>query len=522
FYYSQDPKKFRLVRNSFFLGSIILLDFFYILNAGLDSSITYAFIIIFLLTNLVLKREIKGQILSYIFFILNLLFMFYYVEKQFPDLITPYPSIEAKEFDLIGSFAMVSFLISVTINFFKSTYEKLLHDIDLKNKDLIISEQKTREEKEKAEHANNAKKDFLSVMSHEIRTPLNAIISISHLLNQNLENKDEQLLKTLKYSSENLLALVSDILDFSKIESGEIKLEEIDFDLKNLIESIVVVHKVKAKESNNELNFVFENFNTFKFLGDPLRLTQIIVNIISNAIKFTKNGSITIKVVFIEDNIDNNSSKIYFEVKDNGIGIAKEKQALIFEKFTQENLTITRNYGGSGLGLAITKNLIEIMNSKIEIDSDIGIGSKFYFYLNLKKSNKLINNETKEENSDMSKIKMLLVEDNKINVMVTTKFFDKWKMSYQVAENGIIALEKYNNNKFDIILMDLQMPEMDGFTATQEIRKTDNHIPIVALTANSMSQEKEKCLTSGFNDYITKPFKPDMLKERILFFVSNN
>lgn len=517
FYYSKYDKYYNSVKIFFFTGSISLLDIGYFLSGGLDSSITYAFIITFLAISIILKKK-TSQIISFFLFIINLLVLFY-LEKEHPEWITPYKDINTKYSDLIGSLVVISIFISLTITFFKSTYEELLTNIALKNKALIEEEHKTRIEKEKAEHASNAKKDFLSVMSHEIRTPLNAIISVAHLLEQSDDKKDAVLFKTLKYSSQNLLALVSDILDLSKIESGEIKLELTEFDIKELLESIVLVHNIKAKERGNELSFKLENFTNLKFLGDPLRLTQILVNLVSNAIKFTKDGLITIKVIQIKEINDKNLSELYFEVKDTGIGIPKENHNYIFEKFTQENVAITRKYGGSGLGLSITKNLIEIMNSEIKLESEVGAGAKFYFNLELEKSVKSIVEKTKPKvEINLSEIKILFVEDNKVNIMLTSKFLDKWKFQYTVAENGLIALEKYKELKFDIILMDLQMPEMDGFTATQEIRKLDTKIPIVALTANSLADERERCLNSGFDDYLTKPFKPDTLKEKIISF----
>ncbi|MFN4149954.1 MAG: response regulator, partial [Candidatus Sericytochromatia bacterium] len=420
-------------------------------------------------------------------------------------------------------FIMVSTLISVVINFFKSTYQNFLDDLDLRNRALVISERISREEKKKAEEANNAKKDFLSVMSHEIRTPLNAIISVINLLDEKKDEiKNVEYITTLKDSSESLLSLVSDILDFSKIESGEIKIEEREFDLKKIVESIVNVYKIQAEKRNNLLSYSFEGFYNYDFIGDSLRINQIFNNLVSNAIKFTENGTINLKISFIEDDFVKKSTKILFEVTDTGIGVPADKLDYIFEKFTQENFSITRKYGGSGLGLSITKKLIELMNGNIKLESIVGIGSRFYFYLDLKKSDKKEDYNLKKEPDDLSKIKVLLVEDNDVNIMLTTKFFDKWKLNYQVAENGLIALDKFRTNKFDLILMDLQMPEMDGFTATQEIRKENINIPIIALTANSMSEEREKCLSSGFNYYITKPFKPNYLKEKILFYFNLN
>ncbi|MFN8577380.1 MAG: response regulator [Candidatus Sericytochromatia bacterium] len=191
------------------------------------------------------------------------------------------------------------------------------------------------------------------------------------------------------------------------------------------------------------------------------------------------------------------------------------------EKFTQENLTITRRYGGSGLGLSIIKKLIERMGSRIEVESKIGVGSKFFFYLELENSNKVLDVSYQPEKINSFNPHILIVEDNKVNVMVATKFLDKWNMTYEVAENGLIATQKFQKNKFDLILMDLQMPEMDGYTATQEIRKLDKTIPIIALTANTVSEEREKCLNSGFNEYITKPFKSENLHDKIRFFTND-
>lgn len=519
FFYSKKDNLYNTFRNIFFIGLIILLDISYFLSGGLDSSITYIFIMAFLIVNLVIKRNKFEQILFYFIFITNILFIFY-LEQSYPKWITPYPSLNAKNGDLIGSFSMVLLLISIIINFFKSTYEKFLKNIDDKNKDLILSEKKANEERDKAERANNAKKEFLSVMSHEIRTPLNAIISSVNLLEKQEDKIDDELIKILKDASENLLALVSDILDFSKIESGKIKLEENDFNLKELVERVVNVYSTQSKKRNNKLNLIIESLNHEYFIGDYLRMSQILNNLISNAIKFTENGNIYVRVKCIKE--ENEIYSILFEVEDTGIGISEDKIDYIFEEFTQENYSITRKYGGSGLGLSITKNLILLMNSNINVQSKLGVGSKFYFCLNLKKSNIIENSQSSITTGDISKIKILLVEDNDINIKLTSKILDNWNVKYKVAKNGLIALKTLENEKFDTILMDLQMPEMDGFTATQKIREFDNKTPIIAVTANSMAEEREKCLSLGFNEYITKPFKQDNLKEKIVLHYNKN
>lgn len=519
FFYSKKDNLYNTFRNIFFIGLIILLDISYFLSGGLDSSITYIFIMAFLIVNLVIKRNKFEQILFYFIFITNILFIFY-LEQSYPKWITHYPSLNAKNGDLIGSFSMVLLLISIIINFFKSTYEKFLKNIDDKNKDLILSEKKANEERDKAERANNAKKEFLSVMSHEIRTPLNAIISSVNLLEKQEDKIDDELINILKDASENLLALVSDILDFSKIESGKIKLEEKDFNLKELVQRVVNVYSTQSKKRNNKLNLIIDSLNHEYFIGDYLRISQILNNLISNAIKFTENGSIDVRVKCIKE--ENEIYSILFEVEDSGIGISEDKIDYIFEEFTQENYSITRKYGGSGLGLSITKNLILLMNSNINVQSKLGLGSKFYFCLNLKKSNIIENSQSSITTGDISKIKILLVEDNDINIKLTSKILDNWNVKYKVAKNGLIALKTLENEKFDTILMDLQMPEMDGFTATQKIREFDDRTPIIAVTANSMAEEREKCLSLGFNEYITKPFKQDNLKEKIVLHYNKN
>lgn len=519
FYFSKKEAFYNIYRNIFFVGLIILLDISYFLSGGLDSSITYIFIMAFLIINLIIKRNKFEQILFYFIFTTNILFIFY-LEQLYPSWVTPYSSLNAKNGDLIGSFSMVLLLISIIINFFKTTYENFLKNIDDKNKDLILSEKKANEERDKAERANNAKKEFLSVMSHEIRTPLNAIISSVNLLEKKEDKIDEELIKILKDASENLLALVSDILDFSKIESGKIKLEEKDFNLKELVERVVNVYSTQSKKRNNKLTLIIDSLNHEYFIGDYLRISQILNNLISNAIKFTENGNIYVRVKCIRE--EDEIYYILFEVEDTGIGISEDKIDYIFEEFTQENYSITRKYGGSGLGLSITKNLILLMNSNINVDSKLGIGSKFYFCLNFKKANIIENSQPSITTNDISKIKILLVEDNDINIKLTSKILDNWNVKYKVAKNGLIALKTLENEKFDTILMDLQMPEMDGFTATQKIREFDDKTPIIAVTANSMAEEREKCLSLGFNEYITKPFKQDNLKEKIVLHYNKN
>lgn len=514
FYYYKSKKDFTISSTIFFIFSIVIMDLFYFVSSGFDSAMQSTIIAFMLILSLVQKKEYSYLFL--VFFILDLILLFI-LELNYPNLIVPYPNIKAKQFDIMFSLITLCLLIALIIRLFKNNYSQSVKDINEKNLMLIESEKKLRLEKELVEKANQARSDFLSVMTHEIRTPLNAIISISDLLsNENLSTTGKELIKTLQYSSDNLLSLVSDVLDFNKIDSGEIKLENISFNLKEIITSIEKVYELKAKERDNKIILIFDNRINKNIISDPLRLNQIISNLISNSIKFTNNGEITIKIELGKYS-PNNTSIIYFEVKDTGIGMSQEQQEFIFDKFTQADASITRKYGGTGLGLAIIKKLVTLMGGKIELKSELNKGAKFYFSLEFKNDIEISKlNKVLENKVDFSKLKILLVEDNKINIMVTSKFFDKWGIEYDIAENGLIGLEKAKKGNFSLILMDLQMPEMDGFSATTEIRKFNKDTPIFALTANSLSNEKERCLNSGFNDYILKPFKSDELKEKLV------
>lgn len=497
--------------------SISILNVLYFVSGGIDSSFQ-SFFSMFLVIMLVILRK-KYSFIFLVLFILDIVFL-YIMEMNFPSLIIKYPNQNLKYIDLLIWVIFTSIFISITLRLFKSTYIRALDDIEIQQNKLSEIEKNLNIERENVEKANQAKSDFLSVMTHEIRTPLNAIVAISNLIEDNNGEIDNKLINSLKTSSDNLLTLVSDILDFSKIQEGKIFLESIPFNLKDTIISIENLYSIKAKERNNKILIDFDESLKNKIVGDSARLTQIITNLISNAIKFTKDGEIKLKIYKEKFDTESKKIKINFSVEDNGIGISKEKQDEIFDKFTQVDASITRKYGGTGLGLSITKKLVELMGGEINVTSSINEGSKFYFSLEFLEIIDNIEVINIDKNIDLSNIKLLLVEDNDVNVMVATKFFDKWKLNYQVAYNGFEAIEKTKNNYFDVILMDLQMPEMDGFTATSKIRQSYVDIPIIALTANASQEIKESCINAGFNDFITKPFKPDILKEKIFKMTS--
>lgn len=369
-----------------------------------------------------------------------------------------------------------------------------------------------------------AKEDFLSTMSHEIRTPLNGVIGISNVLvmDNHLESQKENL-KVLKYSSEHLLALINDILDYNKMEGGQIEIENAEFNFKTLIKSIKRNFKFQAGEKG--VDFTVEvDYKIPKILkGDSTRLSQVLNNLLSNAIKFTHEGEInlTIEKVFENDK----TVSLLFQVQDTGIGISIDKLDRIFEKFKQADSSISSMYGGSGLGLAICKKLLLLQNSDLKVKSVPDIGSKFYFVLTFEKSDthsdSPIASSLFQPKPELFKgIKVLVAEDNRINQIVISKFLNKWEINYDVVDNGKKAVESYKENHYDLILMDLQMPKMNGYEASKEILNIANvrgkKIPIVALTASAQLDVKFKAETIGMTGFVTKPFKSADLYHAIL------
>ncbi|MES2780657.1 MAG: response regulator [Bacteroidota bacterium] len=371
--------------------------------------------------------------------------------------------------------------------------------------------------KEEAEKANKAKTDFLSVMSHEIRTPLNAILGMGHLLFKNTPRPDQvRNLTILKASSENLLLLINDILDFNKIEAGKLELEYAPFSIVKLIHDIRDGNHLGATDRQNVIDVSIESNIPEFVLGDSLRLRQIFTNLVSNAIKFTANGTIRITLSQVERT--DTDVTLYCAVSDTGIGIDPPKLQLIFDYFVQASNTISRNYGGTGLGLAITKNMLSLMKSDIKVTSTPKVGSTFYFNLTLpivSEDEATIDIPAPAEDADLQQARILLVEDTLFNVLYATQLLGDWNTIVDIAENGIEALNLLSEHKYDLILMDLLMPEMDGYETASEIRKTNMSVPIIALSASVSSNVKEKVLAAGMQDYVSKPLNPSKLLSKI-------
>jgi len=376
--------------------------------------------------------------------------------------------------------------------------------------------------RQRAEEAAQSKQLFVSTMSHEIRTPLNEVIGITNLLLQGNPREDQlDLIKTLKFSGNHLLTLVNDVLDYNKMESGKIVFEQTQFNLSDFLNEIMRSYSLRSKDKN--INFEIRKSDNLpaEVIGDPIRLNQILSNLLSNALKFTNKGSITVDIKELYRN--SNQSKIEFTVADTGIGIPKDKHSLIFESYTQASPDTTRHFGGTGLGLAICKKLVELQGGKIEIESEADKGSTFRFTLLFGISEQQKSTETtlvQDNYTGLEGKRVLVAEDNKINFFVANKFLVNWGIIVSHVENGQLALEKLQTEDYDLILMDLHMPIMDGIEATRIIRRSENprikNIPIVALTAAIMSESHDKIDDLKINDYVLKPFKPLDLFQRIL------
>lgn len=402
---------------------------------------------------------------------------------------------------IIGIFSLLTLALLKNINY-RAKANKLLQE---KNDEL-------QQAKEKAEKANVAKAQFLSTITHELRTPLYAVTGLTHLLlegNPTPEQKEH--LNSLRFSGEYLLSLINNILDLNKLEAKKVDLEFVPFNLKKRISDVLIALNKTATNLNNSLDFNFDPAIPKKIKGDPLKISQILINLIGNAIKFTSNGEINVTVKKIKD-IDRKNVRLLFTVEDNGVGISKEKLEKIFENFSQESLQINRKYGGTGLGLSIVKNLLTLMGSKIQLSSEKDKGSKFFFELDFEVFNEIEDTPKKKALKEinfeaMKGKKVLVVEDNKINQLITCKILHKHAIETDVADNGEIAVEKVNTNTYDLILMDIHMPGISGVEASNQIRKFNMETPIIALTAVTLSDHIEEFYANGINDVIPKPYK---------------
>ncbi|WP_354616477.1 tetratricopeptide repeat-containing hybrid sensor histidine kinase/response regulator [Sediminicola arcticus] len=393
------------------------------------------------------------------------------------------------------------------------------NQIKLKTNDLLHTKNRELQSaRDAAVQSMEAKTNFLSTVSHELRTPLYAVTGLTHLLlEENPSKKQEEHLEALKFSGDYLLNFINDILQINKIDADKMEPLNIEFNLKKVLTEVINSLQQSAKANKTIITLDYDQNIPSHLLSDPLKLSQIFINLVGNALKFTKKGEVTVITKLQEQRED--EVTIYFEIKDTGIGIAPEKQENIFDSFEQGSIQINREYGGTGLGLTIVKSLIGLFESTIRLKSELGKGSSFFFELALKttESSEIddINFQITEREYDLTGLHILIVEDNKINQVITKKMLVKKEVTCDIASNGTDAIEMVRTNTYDAVLMDIHMPGISGEEATIEIRKFNTVLPIIALTAISLDDSLESFYAAGVNDVVTKPFKPEVFYQKI-------
>lgn len=414
----------------------------------------------------------------------------------------------------ILSIALITILSLLTLSLYKNNNIRLKTNnmLHKKNDELIVA-------KEKAELASKTKANFLSTVTHELRTPLYAVTGLTNmLLDENPKPDQIPHLKSLKFSGDYLLTFINDILQINKIEANKVELDPEVFNLKKKVENVISALSNSAMDNNTKLHYEYDKDLPSTFTADQLKISQILINLIGNAIKFTKDGDIWVRLNKV--NQVNDIYTVRFEIQDNGIGITKEKQEHMFESFSQGSIQINRKYGGTGLGLSIVKGLVEILKGKIYLKSELGKGSSFFIEIPLSYSPEPVIPVTSKKLNDintldLANIKILVVEDNKINQMITRKILNKMNLYCDVVDNGEDAVERVKEEQYDVVLMDIHMPGISGLEATKIIRTFDKELTIFALTAVTIEDKMHEFDEAGFNDIISKPFKQEDFEKKL-------
>lgn len=416
---------------------------------------------------------------------------------------------------IIAIMAIIAALFTFTYIAFKIKEQEKLID-------------RLNQSEKKANAAVKVKENFLSNMSHEIRTPLNAILGFTGLLEKKqLDGKSGEYVQHITQSGKNLLSIINDILDLSKIESGMMRIEKAPFRVRKIVQDVQEMFSSKAAEKEITLKTKLDERIPEVLVGDALRLTQILMNLVANGVKFTKRGSVVME--FENKGMANQHLQLGIVVSDTGMGIDKNLQSQIFDRFQQADDSITRQYGGTGLGLSIVKELVSLQNGTIKVESESGKGSSFIIRIPYEVSNELNENGIKANTSipllkqSVEQNRILVAEDNELNRLLLKHLFEEWNINFDMVQNGKEAIDFLEKNNYQLILMDIQMPEMDGYTATQYIRnRLQLNIPIIAMTAHAMAGEKEKCKSFGMDDYISKPIHEAQLYQLIQQYAHQN
>jgi signal transduction histidine kinase/CheY-like chemotaxis protein len=483
----------------FFVNSFSIFITYNLVN--IDYSVTCFFFPLIIVYVMIfdIKKEWKGFLFAFAFTMACLISCFvlpkylFFSVRMSPDLLQ-----DVIVLNYILAFALSIVIMSIIININAQTHNKLIRA------------------REDSEMANKAKSDFLSNMSHELRTPLNGIIGgVNLLMHEPATLSQTKYYEILQHSSDIMLNLINHILDFSKINEGKIHLDRNVFNLKQMLFKLCRVYE--AQNTNGEVRFLYQIDERLDkdFASDDLRLNQILVNLLTNAKKFTKKGSIAFSASVVEE--ADQQVSILFSVKDSGVGIRQEKLKKIFESFEQADNSTTRNFGGTGLGLSICKELVRLFDSQLNVKSAYGAGSEFFFTLRLALhvESATATEAATDHIKDLTGLRVLVAEDNSVNMLVLRNFLKKWNVVPDEVANGAEALAKFNNQEYDVILLDIEMPVLDGYTTIKEIRKVDTEIPVVAFTAAFYDDMQNDLLARGFSDHLHKPFKPKDLYNKI-------
>jgi len=494
---------------------LFILGWFY--NGGIEGSTPQEGVFLVALITILVTR--KHHVL-FIGVMIGVFLGCFFAEKQFPQLLSPPESGSAKEIDILVSSVVSMLIIGLLLGVLKKSHESDKNHLIKKSEELLLSQTELSAAKDLAEAATFAKSNFLANMSHEIRTPLNGIIGTAQLLSRSeLLPGQEELLQTLQSSSNLLINIISDILDLSKIEADKLVLIPVDFNIRKCIKTVIDICRPAIDNANKpiKLSYTIDSKLANAVSTDESRLQQILVNLIGNAIKFTEQGFVTLDVTVTGNQL--NTQEVTFRVSDSGIGINAEALEQLFRPFTQANTTTVRKYGGTGLGLSICKKLVEMMGGKIWVESKEMEGSVFSFSVPLAVAkNVMPATNTKlpdaKERHLHKPLRILLAEDNKMNQLIARRIFEKIGYPIDIADNGLLAIQKLEQQQYDLIFMDIQMPEMDGIQATRYIldKYGDDAPTIVAMTANVMSENEIECKRAGMKDFLSKPFTIDHLE----------
>jgi len=494
---------------------LILFVFGWYLNGGIEGSTPQESVFLIALIVILVTRKYH---LLFILLVAGMFLACFIVEKQYPQLVTPSESTGAKENDIIVSAIVNILIVGLLISILKRSHEADKNLLVKQSEELRSSQTELSSAKDLAEAATYAKSNFLANMSHEIRTPLNGIIGTVQLLSmsETLPGQKE-LLHTLQSSSNLLINIISDILDLSKIEADRLVLTPVPFNIRECIKTVIGICRPGINNKNITLNYIVDSRLAEYVVGDESRVQQILVNLIGNAIKFTDEGFVSLSVTVTGSWAD--KQEITFLVSDTGIGISNESLGQLFKPFTQVNTSALRKYGGTGLGLSICKKLVDMMDGRIWVKSQETQGSIFSFSIPMPLANSsagdnIINDFDKTEPYKHKSLSILLVEDNKMNQLIAGRIFEKIGYPVDFADNGLLALKKIEEREYDLIFMDIQMPEMDGLQATRYIidKYGDKAPPVIAMTANVLSENEQECKEAGMKDFLSKPFTIDRLE----------